>query len=44
MGSTNIYSSYRLASVSQWHAHSRVVVFHNLHIGQRGTILYPLIS
>ena len=37
-------SSYQQASVSQWHAHSRAVVFHTLHRGQRDTILCPLIS
>ena len=31
-------------SVSRWHAHSRVLVFHALHRGQRYTRLCPLIS
>ena len=40
----NTSSSYsRPASVSQWHVHSRVMVFHILHIGQRDTRLCPLI-
>ena len=37
-------SSYRSSSVSQWNAHSRLVVFHALHIGHRNTRLCPLIS
>ena len=36
--------SYRPASVSQCHAHSRAVVFHTLYIFQRDTILCPWIS
>ena len=36
-------SSSRPASVSRWHAHSRVVVFHTLHRGQRDTRLCPLL-
>ena len=31
------------ASVSRWCAHSRSVVFHTLYIGQRDTILFPLL-
>ena len=34
----------RPASVSQWNAHSRAVVFHTLHRGHRDTRLCPLIS
>ena len=30
--------------MSQWHAHSRAVVFHTLHRGQRDARLCPLIS
>ena len=37
-------SSSQLASVYQWHAHSREVVFHTLQRGQIDTRLYPLIS
>ena len=37
-------SSSRPASVSQWNSHSRAVVLHTLHIGQRDTRRYPLIS
>ena len=37
------YSS-RPDSVYQWHVHSRAVVFHNLHRGQRDTRLCTLIS
>ena len=40
-------SSYSSSSqpvfVSQWHAHSREVVFHTLHRVQRDTIICPLI-
>ena len=42
VGSTSSYS--RPASVSQWHAHSRAVVFHTLHRIQRDTILCSVIS
>ena len=38
------YSSYQMASVSRWHAHISVVVFHTLHRVQRDTRLFPLIS
>ena len=38
------YSSYKPASVYRWHAHSRTVVSHTLHRGQKDTILYSLIS
>ena len=38
------YSSSRVAPMSRWHAHSRVVVFHTLHRGQSNTRLFPLIS
>ena len=34
-------SSSQPVSVSQWCAHSRAVVFHTLHRGQRDTSLYP---
>ena len=37
-------SSYRLASVYQWNAYSRVLVFHTLKRGQRYTIIFSLIS
>ena len=36
-------SSYLPAPLSRWHVHSRVVVFHNLHRGQRDTMLCPLL-
>ena len=43
--SNNTYpSSSRPESVSLWHAHSRRVVFHNLHRGQRETIIFHLIN
>ena len=35
---------FRTAYVTRWHAHSRVVLFHTLHIGQIYTRLCPLIS
>ena len=38
------FSSYRPASLSQWRAHSKAVLFHTLHRGQRKTRLCPLIS
>ena len=33
-------SYYRPVSVSRWLAHSRLVLFHTLHRGQRDTIIY----
>ena len=42
VGSNSSYS--RPASVSQWRAHSRAVIFHTLHIIQRDTILCSVIS
>ena len=36
-------SSYRPGYVCWWYAHSREVVFHNLHRGQRDTRLCPLV-
>ena len=43
---SRVYSSSASlpTSVSLWHAHSRAVVFHTLHIGQINTRLCPLIS
>ena len=35
------YYYYRMFSVSQWHAHIRVLVFQTLHIVQRDTRLCP---
>ena len=37
----NSYSSYRPVSMYQWHAHSRAVVFHTLHRGQRYARICP---
>ena len=41
---TTNYSYHQLASMYWWHSHSRTVVFHTLHRGQRDTRLCPLIS
>ena len=40
----NYYSSFRPDSVSLYHAHSRVVLFHTLNRDQRDTRLFSLIS
>ena len=42
--SSSSSSSFWPASVSQWHAHSRTVVFHTLQRVQRDMRLWPLIS
>ena len=38
--SNSSYSSSQPVSVSQWHAHSTVVVFHTMHRGLRDTRLF----